>query len=47
MQIPSFICICGTLVIEFCEFNDKKKIKRITQTECKNSSSYNLDKRVI
>ena len=26
MQIPSFVC-SGTMVIELCEFNDKKKKK--------------------
>ena len=29
MQIPSFVC-SGTMVIELCKFNDKKKKKKNT-----------------
>ena len=29
MHIPSFVC-SGTMVIELCEFNDKKKKKKNT-----------------
>ena len=48
LQLPSFMLI-GTMVIELCEFNDKKKKKKKKKKKhgqnAKTIFCYNLDKK--